>query len=179
MPSTEGTLLVLPNPYAHLDARGRPSAAFAFEGMSGRDRYVGAQIDHARTKKLGRVVFVPAGYDPPKGAGEAHLMAAWACLQPLAVPDTSYYRRALAHGDLLPATDEVRKLVGLPDKTPVGDAALESARKAASERFQAAYGTAPAFEAAAPDDKAEPTTTEGVPTPTADRARPARKETAP
>lgn len=156
-------LLVLPNPYGHLDARGRPSAAFPYEGMSGRDRYVGAQVDAARTKKLGRVVFVPAGYAPEKGAGEAHLMAAWAAVTAVEVADTLYYRRALRHGDLLPGDERTRDLVGLPKDAPAGAAALEAARRDASARYRAAHDKAPAFElaCAAKKDDAEKKTTEG------------------
>lgn len=145
--SDVANLLVLPNPYAHLDARGRPAAAFAYEGMSGRDRYVGVQIDPVRTKKLRRVVFVPVGYAPPKGAGEAHLLAAWEGIKPCEVPDTAHYRMALRHGDLLPATEAVRDLVGLPATTPVGAAALQAAKAAACARYRAGHGVPAAIEA--------------------------------
>lgn len=146
MPTSQGTLCVLPNPYAALDAKGRPAAAFPLEGLSGRDRYLGAQIDEARTKKIQRVVFHPAGYVHEKGAGDAELVAAWAALEPLTVADTAYYRMALRRGDdVLPGDEETARKVGLPDGTPVGREALAVAAAKAEAKFRARYGVAPAI----------------------------------
>lgn len=144
------TLLVMPNPYAALDARGRPAAAYPLEGLAGRDRYLGAQVDHARTKKIGRLVLIPDGYTPAEGAGEADLMAAWASTSAVEVPDTAYYRLALRRGDVLPGNADTAKAVGLPDGTATGTAALSAAHAAACAAHRAAYGSAAACEPAPP-----------------------------
>lgn len=75
------TLKVRPNPDYARDQYGEPCCAVMIEGVV--NRYVGAVLDHERSKAEGKVYFV---FDPDTD---------------VVVPDTRYYRNALASGELL------------------------------------------------------------------------------
>jgi hypothetical protein len=77
------TLRVRPNPDYARDQYGEPCCAVMYEGVV--SRYVGARIDQERSKAENRVCFLFDAYDDVE------------------VPDTGYYRNALAAGELLAA----------------------------------------------------------------------------
>lgn len=80
------TMKVRCNPGHALDHKGEGAAAVPFEGDRGvLTRWIGAEVDHERSKKLDRHVFE---FAPERD---------------VEVPVTAYYTRKLAHEELLPA----------------------------------------------------------------------------
>jgi hypothetical protein len=86
------TLRVRPNPDFARDQYGEPCAALMVEGVV--DRFVGARVDFERSKAENRVCFL---FDATTD---------------VEVPDTRYYRNALASGELLasPSCEHTRPL---------------------------------------------------------------------
>lgn len=117
------TLLVLPNPFAALDADGDPAAAFPRVEPALRGALVGARVDHARSADSEKYFF---------DTGKA-----------VPLPDLPAYRKALRDGDLLCADEATARLVGLRFVDPA--LALEQSEAAAVARWRAETGEDPAF----------------------------------
>lgn len=131
------------NPEHVLDANGEGICATPFEGMDGRV-YVGAAIDHVKSKAENRVVF---------------LFSREAVVE---VPVTAYYLRKLEDRELLPGDQETEDFVW-PGRA-------EERRLAAKKTAEDA---AAAEDATALADAAAPETTEEDAQPIAAEAPPA------
>lgn len=160
---TGATLLVHPNAFAALDSKGRPAAAYPLEGLSGRDRYLGAEVDYARTKKIGLRVFLPAGFVRTKETTDAQIADAWLKAPAIAVDDTAYWRNAVHRGEVVPGDEATARAGRLPKDAPVGAAALAAAKAAAEARWAAMHPPAESAEHAPPPAAGRKTSKEITP----------------
>lgn len=129
------TLSVLPNPYAAIDAAGRPSGVVAMVTEAGDHvplRWVGADLDREQTRKLAP--------DDKSGRVSTPQETVWSfSAAAVTVPDDvqGYYRHAVRTGDLIAADAATAKRCGVESFGPAASAAAKAAGIAA---YEAHYG---------------------------------------
>ena len=125
----------LPNPFAALDADGRPAGRFPLLG----GLYVGAEIDAKRTRILQKAV-------PERGIPGRQRTISKFFTEPQTWPIDQHMRMGVSTGEIIPADLETALACGVAEKDYEGpEAAWSKARKAAIDKYTAQYGKAPAL----------------------------------
>lgn len=126
------TLRVFPNPYLHVDAEGRPVAVVPVEPTNQNDvggGYVGATLKFVKT------FIAPKSNHPNVRMPQQDMQETWFEFddEPVTVPDTIYYRRAIMSGELISADEKTSRTMCRPkhvEPSVVLGASKERARKA-------------------------------------------------
>ncbi len=174
MPIPVKTLSVLPNPWVYIDHKGRPAGRFPYESADGvptDGRTIGSHIASAEEAQAAKSVRI-AGFTFQLSAADHDIQIAYSN-EPVTVPNTQYYRKAISRGDLIAADVKSATLSGIAAKDFESYAKhVESKRAAAIAEFDAANGEGAFahFEAERSSAKAAPAEAEAQP-----EAAPAKK----
>lgn len=125
-------LMVLANPWIHLDHLGRPAGACPMDLPPGQKGYVGASIDRESTQILDM---------PGKHELRSHVQdTVWKfSSDPQPVPCTPFYIARLRTGELFPADMATAKAAGLKAFMPPAEA-LAKAKADAAKAWDAEHG---------------------------------------
>ena len=138
------SLLVVANPWIHIDRHGRPAGACPYDMPPGQQSFIGASVCRKRTRILAKGI---------EGRQDHVQDTCWNfTADPQTVPDTPYYRKRLISGDILPA-DAATARAAMHKTFTEPSKALEAARAKAIGAFDAERG-AGAFAALEAERKA-------------------------
>lgn len=142
MPIPQKLLSVLPNPWTYIDHKGRPAGRFHYEATDGvvpDGRTIGSRIASAEEIQAAKIVKI-AGFSFQLSAADHDIQIAYSD-EPVTVPNTQYYRKAIARGDLIAANVNTATLSGIAARDYESYAKhVESKRAEAVAAFDAANG---------------------------------------
>lgn len=142
MPIPQTKLRVLPNPWVYIDHKGRPAGRFPYEGTSGvasDGRTIGSHIASAEEVKAAKSVRI-AGFMFQLSAADHDIQIAYSD-EPVTVPNTPYYRKAISSGQLIAADVQTANICGIASKNFESYAKhIDSKRDSAMAEFDAANG---------------------------------------
>jgi hypothetical protein len=142
MPIPVKTLSVLPNPWVYIDHKGRPAGRFPYESADGvptDGRTIGSHIASAEEVKAAKRIKI-AGFTFQLSAADHDIQVAYS-EEPVTVPNTQYYRKAISRGDLIAADVKSATLSGIAAADFESYTKhIESKRNEAIAAFDAANG---------------------------------------
>lgn len=142
MPIPVKTLSVLPNPWTYIDHKGRPAGRFPYESADGvptDGRTIGSHIASAEEIQAAKTVRI-AGQTFQLSAADHDIQVAYSS-DPVTVPNTQYYRKAISRGDLIAADVRSATLSGIAQKDFESyDKHIDAKRAQAIADFDAANG---------------------------------------
>lgn len=141
MPLPIKTLSVLPNPWAAIDHQGRPSGVVLCDPVEhvptrGDEprRFVGATMAARMLREF-----------PPGDPRSNEQDTTWTFVtEPVALPNTGYYRERIRSGELIAADSKTSRVAGQKNFVPPATA-LADARTAAIANWERDVGTPGAF----------------------------------
>lgn len=130
--TTLALLLVWPNPFHTLDHEGRPNSVLPIEPTGdGRTTFdprafVGARLNANITQRA------------LEGTAQQNMQRTWFEYEdvPTKVPNTAYYRHAIARGEIFAADEETAAKAGIVDTFVEADELLEAAKKEAIDAYE-------------------------------------------